>query len=338
MTKPSSFEMVQISRELSNRANHFPWALVDPVDMGALAHDAQEIREGRLKEIDALMRQCRACHDAKQRLSQHNLFSAWVHTQTTISKRTAYRMTRCWNRLGHYHFNAVDNGEVSPLMRYDYGTVLYVLSDPALCPDELLDELLAQTFELISQGKTLYALSRKSILDTASRWRHSRSEQDAMQQEQAANQGLPDRTHLRIAYRDAAQDQSKLEGGALPQLAGGPQKDHHGNPVPPALEEVFMAREHFARIRQSLKENARQLHALMHTPAGKHLHRHSTQRLLSIAEDINLSCPVLVEKNNKWVCTKTLVRRTYGEIYRANQPTTGSESDPGSDSTGTAGL
>ena len=337
MPKPSSFEMVQVSREMASRALHFPWALVDPKDLGALAQDAQAIREGRLKEIDALMSQCRACHDAKQRLSPHNLFSAWIHTQTNISKRQAYRMNRCWERLGHYHFNAVNNGEVSPLMRYDYGTVLYVLGDRELIPNELLDELLAQTFELISRGKPLHTLSRKSILDTASRWRHSKSEQDAMQQEQDANKGLPDRTHLRIAYRDAAADQAQLEGGALPKLAGGPQKDHHGNPVPPALEEVFVAREHFARIRQSLRENARQLHALMHTPAGKHLHRHSTQRLLSVAEDINLSCPVLVEKN-KWVCTKTLVRRTYGDSYRANQPTTGSESDSGSDTTGTDGL
>ena len=237
---------------------------------------------------------------------------------------TAYRMANCWDRVGYYHLNARKHNQVSPLMRYDYSTILYILGNRIVCPDQLLNEMLARTFELIEQGKPIHTVSRKTVMDCASRWRGLA----AMKQEQAlyaAHPAFPeDIEPIRLASRNVKADMAALEGGTLPD-ATRPATDHHGNPVPAELAEIFQTREHFARLRDELRETARQLHALMHTPAGKHINRQCTQRLLGIAEDINISCPVLVEGND-WICTKTLVRRNYRrDRKRARKPTTTSE-------------
>ena len=323
MPKPQSFELIEINRELKIRAREeFPWALVASSEHEALAHDAGEICVGRSQELDALMRQAEACRDAQKRLSASGLFSAWIETQTTISRRTAYRMANCFERVGWYHKHALRQGQVSPLKRFDYGTILYVLSDPDLCPEPLLNELLHKTIDLIQSGKELVVVSRKSVLDSASRYRNINKSTGNVYlggtRYHATKDTPPDEQHTKLVLRSKTQDALKVSGGTLPPVTyHADTRDEQQTPVPAALVPIFTSREHFVRIREALLGLAKELHTLTHTPAGRDLHRSNYQKLLSVAQDLNLSCPALVEPPINWASSKTLIRRTYRDKHRA---------------------
>jgi len=323
MTKPKRFDLIQAD---TARAGVFPWELVDHDHHQHLKHDALVIDNGRRKEVDALLEQAWACWDAKRRL-RGSYFSSWVETETCISRRTAYRLVKVWERVGMYHYHAWQQDEPSPLRRFDYGTILYVFSDESLCPNLVLDALLRETYLLLERGEALEVVSRRHVLESV----HRKKMEDLDETGKALKQPDPARLHLSEHYRDAERDDTKLDGATLPPLDDplpDTLTDEHGNTVPESLREVFGAREHFARLRREVTELARQVHALTHSDAGKDLHRSNVRKLLAIAEDLNLSCPALVEENvpgshRNWASAKVLINRTYHRNYRKHGPVSG---------------
>jgi hypothetical protein len=318
VTKRKSFDVLAVTT--GPAPSSFPWALVDKLHHNQLCNDARDISEGRAKELSALMQQARACWDAHKRV-RTSLFRSWIKSQTKLSVRSAYRLIKCYDRVGAYHDNAVRSGKPSPLERFDYGTILYVLSDESLCPQDLLEDLLNETYLMMDRGEPIRPLPRRYVTDLASRRRLEQS--SGVSSRQAPRLTAE---HMHSQGRSVSKDLQKLANAQLPKVQQAAQyKDEHGKDVPVNLCHIFAAREHFARIRKDLTELAKQVHALAASPAGKDINSGSAAKLLAVAEDLNLSCPALLDdatgSKRPWISAKTVMQRTYSRESRYGRRT-----------------
>jgi hypothetical protein len=182
--------------------------------------------------------------------------------------------------------------------------------------DADLDDLLHETFELIESGKPLVRIARRTV----------REERCNKKPHTVPGVTPVEQQHLNDVLRVNTQDTKKLEGGTLPpsphaHVPAQNMVDEHGDPIPTHLQGVFAAREHFRRIREELTQLAKQIHALKNSPAGRDISNLCARRLLSVAEDLNLSCPALLETADKttdpkhskreWISAKVVLKRSY---------------------------